>query len=883
MAEQENHTKLGAMLKFAIKTGVKAAVALQIRNRIMLDARDENGMTPLMLAAGKGNLDICLLLLEAGANPFLACDKGRTAARIAGDGGHRALASMLHALVDENSSSTRHLGCSDVSSTQDATCISGQSSPGFVGEYNRGAVVDYPRLERRDDLSASPTHEVPVEQVSAMLHVSKHSIVLLENRGETGEGNELQCYPLDDNVCISEISEISELACAAFDFAVTGDVGSVEFDEISPINDELEVDSSIENSVAMINVGGWMEVLPAEAPAFSEATPILVLPSVDVSSVQVRADDAEPELNVVADVRLSCFTLGDISKVLLISEDADDKSKMFSGWEPEDVVYRPDNDIALLKLALETHQRISKHRAVDTDECWDDIEFVLPALRDRIIRSREEFVHLYPLFVEGMQGGLVGYDSVVCATEQDFGLLLDVMLPCVLGVLEDIGVAVEEDDLSVPINIVLLSTDEIDELLDDAFDWIDQYRNEQEAVRNAFLSRTMLSYALDARAIALIQKDGEELLGTRMDSSIKALARYLVGLPDAEWLLVCDGPDRGSASEESEVDEEDIDPEIEGEVHDEMLLSSISFDDYLMALRSGNTDGVTDQMVPRPCAARIARLLFLFEQFDVTHEPDIARTQIRIYEKARTDLICANLRLVMSIAKKYQYSGTPLEDLVQEGNAGLIKAAEKFEAQRGYKFSTYATWWIRQSITRSIADQSSLVRVPVHMVEMINRLRRVRHEAEGLLGGRCPSDDELAGLMKVSLLQLKKISASDKEMLFIGDMGSEELGDVLVCEDLQPEEAAFACGLAKTLDDMLTQLNSREEKVLRYRFGIGVDSDATLEEVGVMFDVTKERIRQIEAKALRKLRHPVRNERISTYLDICNVDKKDECDTDELQ
>ena len=254
---------------------------------------------------------------------------------------------------------------------------------------------------------------------------------------------------------------------------------------------------------------------------------------------------------------------------------------------------------------------------------------------------------------------------------------------------------------------------------------------------------------------------------------------------------------------------------------------------------------------------------------DINRKMSIGEAKAR---RAKKEMVEANLRLVISIAKKYTNRGLQFLDLIQEGNIGLMKAVDKFEYRRGYKFSTYATWWIRQAITRSIADQARTIRIPVHMIETINKLNRISRQMLQEMG-REPTPEELSERMEMPEDKVRKVLKIAKEPISmetpIGDDEDSHLGDFIEDANIaSPIEDATGSGLTGTVQDVLAGLTPREAKVLRMRFGIDMNTDHTLEEVGKQFDVTRERIRQIEAKALRKLRHPTRSEQLRSFLDL---------------
>jgi RNA polymerase sigma factor RpoD-like protein len=258
---------------------------------------------------------------------------------------------------------------------------------------------------------------------------------------------------------------------------------------------------------------------------------------------------------------------------------------------------------------------------------------------------------------------------------------------------------------------------------------------------------------------------------------------------------------------------------------------------------------------------------------EINREVSIGEAKAR---RAKKEMVEANLRLVISIAKKYTNRGLQFLDLIQEGNIGLMKAVDKFEYRRGYKFSTYATWWIRQAITRSIADQARTIRIPVHMIETINKLNRISRQMLQEMG-REPTPEELAVRMEMPEDKVRKVLKIAKEPISmetpIGDDEDSHLGDFIEDTSVSsPIDQATTESLRETTHSVLAQLTPREAKVLRMRFGIDMNTDHTLEEVGKQFDVTRERIRQIEAKALRKLRHPSRSEQLRSFLmDDCRA------------
>ena len=287
---------------------------------------------------------------------------------------------------------------------------------------------------------------------------------------------------------------------------------------------------------------------------------------------------------------------------------------------------------------------------------------------------------------------------------------------------------------------------------------------------------------------------------------------------------------------------------------------------YVAALKENRAE--IEMLQSRIQQICVASQLPITEIKEINRKMSIGEAKAR---RAKKEMVEANLRLVISIAKKYTNRGLQFLDLIQEGNIGLMKAVDKFEYRRGYKFSTYATWWIRQAITRSIADQARTIRIPVHMIETINKLNRISRQMLQVMG-REATPEELAEKMEMPEDKIRKVLKIAKEPISmetpIGDDEDSHLGDFIEDQNiLSPIETATGLGLGETTHEVLASLTPREAKVLRMRFGIDMNTDHTLEEVGKQFDVTRERIRQIEAKALRKLRHPTRSEQLRSFLD----------------
>ncbi|MFN7742598.1 MAG: RNA polymerase sigma factor RpoD [Phycisphaerales bacterium] len=395
--------------------------------------------------------------------------------------------------------------------------------------------------------------------------------------------------------------------------------------------------------------------------------------------------------------------------------------------------------------------------------------------------------------------------------------------------------------------------------------------------------------------ISTLEPNHKDRILRRMPANLATLERLLAH-NRADWATLCAGTQRDGkgTSPLSEDEREELRERIAGRrrrmsvLAEELCLRTGRIIPLMRKLRSmcrkmHELSHEIRRATRKPGQYALEEVAVMREELDgykreLLEEPDAIRRRLHAietvfweYEQAKRDLSGGNLRLVVSIAKKYRNRGLSFLDVIQEGNTGLMRAVDKYEYKRGYKFSTYATWWIRQAITRSIADQARTIRIPVHMIETINKMNRISRQHLQEFGYE-PDAPTLAEKMEMPEDKIRKIMKIAKEPISmetpIGDDDDSHLGDFI--EDtttIAPAEAAQNASLANVTKDVLDSLTPREAKVLRMRFGIEMSTDHTLEEVGKQFDVTRERIRQIEAKALRKLRHPSRSEHLRSFLD----------------
>jgi RNA polymerase primary sigma factor len=545
------------------------------------------------------------------------------------------------------------------------------------------------------------------------------------------------------------------------------------------------------------------------------------------------------------------------------STDQFESTEDLHGWAADETVSAPAHDASCVTAAREVQLRISEHRRVSNDTDWSAIEFDLPEVRAaQLPPEREDMAAIGSVIASGLRDGYVTDDDLWRAIETDCGPDIERAREIVERILDDLGILIETD--SVPLAPAGSGSDgsELADVLD---------------VLHACLAEPaepVHAYFAEARTHDLIKREDEERLGRQMDSALGALARVLASLSESDWLRfspqagvdtngAIDGPEEGDEPGENEepadVETGDADG-VQG-----------NFLSYVQLLRGGAPENGRDAAVPRPAPTDLTSVLGTATQLDVAAASLVA-SSIADYEAARDRLVTANLRLAMSLAHKHRYSGLPLADLVQEANIGLMRAAERYDFRRGFKFSTYATWWIRQGITRSVQDTSRTIRVPVHHSEKLNQINRARRELEY---GRADEvrPEEIADRLSMPLRQVLQVMRFDTEVISLEECGPglrPGMPDPLNIVDPVADPVRTSCdrSLRRAIDRMLGELDERGRDVIMARFGFDGDGGKTLEEVGQQFDVTRERIRQIEAKIMTRFRHVSRTEVLAPYAPI---------------
>ncbi len=532
----------------------------------------------------------------------------------------------------------------------------------------------------------------------------------------------------------------------------------------------------------------------------------------------------------------------------------------FMLWDAEVESKPAEDNLTLRHASAEAQQLLSRYRPKDDSAEWGDIELTLPDPPTPVSNSPQNYPYLSTLLTCALDTGHISARDIRLAGEEDFGMQWPEFRASVEALIRDLPLVVDDEDVIPPdaAPATLAASDPLEP-------WFDAF--------NALgLFGIVENYLVDIRQWDIVDKTKEERLGQRMDTALINLMKILAGLPEAEYLQLLH-PNHLPASTPEIFEEQDDAKEADEEmptVSDDD--DTISFSDLLFLLRSGKADEYQDNHIPRPEYADLQQLVERARTL-ILDEGHKMSLYVSSYRDAWEGLIHANLRLVVTIANKYRGRGLDVEDLIQEGNLGLIKAVEKFDYRRGFKFSTYATWWIRQKITRAIADQAQLIRLPVHFYE---QFRRWRNSRDQLLyrQGITPTIKRLQELTELPENQLKRMARYEEQTVLIGDFHDDPLnnkaalsGDAILTGKDFTSASVQSLELRESISLVLETLLPREKQIIKMRFGIGMTQDFTLEEVGKQFDVTRERIRQIEAKALRKLRYQSRASKLGGFVE----------------
>lgn len=625
---------------------------------------------------------------------------------------------------------------------------------------------------------------------------------------------------------------------------------------------------------------------PAQAPAIDDA-PVLLTDNASIAKPAFDVASAEENLQTTIATPMPH----------LILENDEEGFSLFD-WEPEEQLLPPELDLVLLAEASAAQAAISAHEPIDSSADWDDVDAFLPDqsvpfIRKDDVEARE---HLRLLLLRAYREGSVPSMEIESLSMNADGSANPEFEALLTLVVNDLGAEVDErfeyaaPDEDFTIFVSPQESEDEEECIDNAMHFIDSAASRR--------TEPLRIYLKNFQKIKLISGDEEVALAQRMEQqherALDALALWPYGIEQvlAAGRLVQSkkrtlfSMSMGPLEAQPELDDTDDEPvivaaaenssdEIDEEAEESVATSDNAtslFFDALFRLGESVTNPVstcsTDEIREHLDSLRLnTSLLFELVKVGATDAHESANAFVAAmtgYLQAREQMAAANLKLAFYIAKKYLYSGEPLDDLTQEANIGLMKAVERFDWRRGYKFSTYATWWIRQQVSRAVADTVRTIRIPVHVHDKLQRLAKETRAFE-LEARRLPEPEEIAERLGVSLRVLGTLERIPQEPIPIDDKFDDELIDASAYDNLvwpDPFESCAESQFRQTADSVISTLKRKEEKVTRLRFGIGVNNSFTLEEVGVAYGVTRERIRQIETKSLQKLRNPVHSDRL---------------------
>ncbi len=598
------------------------------------------------------------------------------------------------------------------------------------------------------------------------------------------------------------------------------------------------VDKGIDLNLCDAN--GFTALMIAANKGFSEICELLISNDVDTTLINKNGNVAyELARNngypILADI-INSTKIIEMSEIdTSVSHDVNsislqDKYKQegdeydLSFWEAEDVIEKPDTNDDFLKQSIDSQESKVRYKPLEDYECWLDVNIDLPVIES--IKSNS--------YLEGLVGGVfngeLNIQTFINLLYAEYKLITDEVIVDVICLLESLGLYVDYSNLLLvgsleknfdegDIRVISL---EIGEIID----------------RD---SNVDLTYDNNVRKIELLDREGEVRLAKRMDGAIKSLSHKLSELQEINWHELSENTALGQCLKSADNNEKKLE--------NDSSSVKVTFWDYVINERKNPLVPIDSTMPPRPISSEINDLM----RFSIAGKINTITTNIRVYVEARDKFIEANLRLVMSIARRYVNKGLESDDMIQEGNIGLIKAVERFDHSKGFKFSTYATWWIKQTITRSIPDKSMLIRTPVHMYDQIKLVKREIN--------RLPMERSLDYVKEVASEigkteeEVRTILSYSRKILSFNDIDDETYSVTMSDDKIAPDKITIDGAVRGLVEKALSKLADRDSEIIRLRFGIGNIEPKTLEEIGSIFEVTRERIRQIESKALDKLSH----------------------------
>ncbi|AXY41901.1 sigma-70 family RNA polymerase sigma factor [Halomonas sp. JS92-SW72] len=862
---EEPVNRLNPFLRVAVIAGVETAVKLHIQRGDNLDARDKNGATPLMLAAARKKKGTLRILLAAGANPTLLDLGGKSALAHAEKGGCPDCISLMRsaseAFRETNSSESAAQG--PMINKADESTPKEALPSGIESRLNE--------LKIPEGVSEpSPVGlALGVEKQNAHTTLTTPS----ENQGGGAKGT-LQDDRPEHFMEADQSSDALYPIDKPFDLKLE-DIWEAEPETVAPDRNEYIADEAC----ALVASPGDSEP-GIDKQAESTAT---LKPSPFSLAIKIKEQGVSTDTTTHGEDKVHTNTSDSITSPKEVSEVSEASApfdldvnpldlEFEEGWDVEPEAVLPEGNKAVAKEVRALNKEIGRHKAIDSDEQWDDIDLFLPDRAIPFSNNDEANTALRDLLFRALREGSISEEALTktCLKEDDSrDEVAERILAFVIG---DLGALIDNKlETGEPPFLGDPTIAEEHEMVEASEFVKDLASGRNDPLR--FYVKSLKGNLLDAqeeislaRAMEEANTDALNALSTwplGLKTVFDAADRVASGVADVD--IFSSGPE---PSAEEQTHSIDVWMDDEGENID-LDPAAANFVSAISKAKSASGDL---EKIRSSLATAALSQDFLIELAEKAEE-DIAGTDFAFALKrqsaARQRMILSNLRLAFSIAKKYRWSKLPFDDLVQEGNIGLMKAVERFDWRRGFRFSTYATWWIRQQVTRAVADKERVVRVPVHMHADARKILHDRKEFEGRVG-RPETEQETSQRAGIPLDKVKLILSAFLDIISLDDPNHDpELPTLETLPNSKASDPALAVeesSLRMTLLSMLSELDERSAKVITLRFGLGGEEAMTLEEVGRRFDVTRERIRQIESKALKKLSSPARKEKLAAYM-----------------